>query len=638
VCYENLLDLKITQPLKRLLMERKPMLKAIFILPFFLLSSFVFAFTTGGPDTCTINDDCQQAILISNIISDSSFVCVDGCNMYASPDTLIQSCQMGDFPTVWYRLDIDPAARVMNVEVTSSEFEAPVISLFKGGNGCSNLEQVYFSEESLACIIGTDGLAKATGVQVDASDTYFLAISSLFSIGGHFQLCVSTLSTGFVCVVDRGIAITARSNGGPLEGPFDPGETVSICMNVNSYTAAGNGCQWFQGLVPVFGNGWDPVSFDSTGQPTVTSINGYGPETIENGLYGASTWDWFTDVDYHYDNTSLTVDDIDQNGTLDICNSVYETDCPQMGVTGACCGPCWGETIGDLLPGGWFAYGVNGSCPTPGPPVAVDWGDGNTCGAGMGPWSFCFDLVTRGNPDCNMDSTRKDLSVGFFTFADGEVGAWTGDASVCAYDGPAKISLKAKCGRISTSDTEILEPLCSGDTLQYPMDVEGVTHWEWNISPHWAAPSLTNTSENGSVIVSPLVNTGDEPVDVTGMLIGRQAGSEDIVIKQFTFKLNDAETCGTVSVDPSSESSSVGKIRLYPMPVDQSVVLEWAFALDRPATIDIYNSQGVLQGNLPVLVGEGNQKRIPTGTWAPGIYVITLSNADFSYVARLVKL
>ncbi len=619
-------------------MKSRPYLKTIFISPLFLLPSFLFAFTAGGPDTCIINDDCQQAIVISNIISDTDFVCIDGCNMYASPDSLIQSCQMGDFPTVWYRLDIDPSARVMNVEVTSTEFEAPVISLFKGGAGCSDLEQVYFSNESLACIIGTDGLAKATGVPVNDSNTYFLAISSLFSIGGHFELCVSTLSTGFVCVVDRGIAITARSNGGPLEGPFDPGETVSICMNVNSYTAAGNGCQWFQGLVPVFGNGWDPASFDTNGQPMLASINGDTVGEASNGLYGASTWDWFTDVDYHYTTPSMTIDDIDQNGTLDMCNSVFETDCPQMGVTGGCCGPCWGDTLGDILPGGWFAYGVNGTCATPGPPIRVDWGDGNTCGAGMGPWSFCFNLITRGNPDCNLDSTRKDLSVGFFTFADGETGSWTGSASVCAYDGPAKISLKAKCGRVSTSDIEILEPMCSGDTLHYPMDEEGITHWEWNISPFRAAPSLTNTSENGSVIVSPLINTSDEPMDVTGMLIGRQTGSEDIVLKQFTFKLKDAETCGTVSVDPSSESSSEGKIRLYPMPVDQSVVLEWAFELQRTATIDIYNSQGVWQEKLIAIPGEGNQKRIPTGTWAPGIYVITLSNADFSYVAKLVKL
>jgi len=619
-------------------MNYKTYLKTILLSPLFLLPSFLFAFTIGGPDTCTVNDDCQQAILISNIVSDLDFVCIEGCNMYASPDTLIESCQMGDFPTVWYKFSVDQYAKVMNIAVTSKEFEAPVISLFKGQNECPFLQQIYFSEGNMACIIGTEGYAKVTGVPVEDSTFYYLAISSLFSIGGDFRLCVSTLSTGYGCVTDREIEITARSNGGPLEGPFDPDETVSICFNVNSYTAANNGCQWFQGLVPVFGNGWNPVSFDSTGQPVNATINGYAPGIANNGLYGAATWDWFDDVDYHYENPSMTIADLDNNGTLDMCNTLYETDCPQTGIDGACCNPCWTDTPGDTLPGGWFAYGIDGSCPGLGPPIGADWGDGNTCGGGMGPWKFCFDLTTRGNPDCNLDSTRKDLSIGFFTFADGETGAWTGDASVCAYDGPGKISLKAKCGRVSTSDVEILGPFCSGDTLQYPLQEEGVTHWEWNISPLWAAPSIINRGDNNSEIKSPLVNTTDEPVDVIGVMIGRQTGSEDIVIKKITFKLLDAETCGIVSVEPSKGSPSDGKIRIYPMPADQSVMLEWSFVLQQAAFIDVYNSHGVFQEKIRVPAGEGNQKQIDTVTWSPGIYYITLSNSDFKYVAKLVKI
>ena len=58
----------------------------------------------------------------------------------------------------------------------------------------------------------------------------------------------------------------------------------------------------------------------------------------------------------------MTITDLDNNGRIDMCNSVYETECPQMGVDGACCNPCWGDTLGDILPGGWFAYGINGTC------------------------------------------------------------------------------------------------------------------------------------------------------------------------------------------------------------------------------------------------------------------------------------
>ena len=174
-------------------MKNKTYLKAILFSPLFLLPSFLFAFTTSGPDTCTVNDVCQDAILIPNIVSDLDFVCIDGCNMYASPDTLISSCQMGDFPTVWYKFGVDQHAKVMNIAVTSAEFEAPVISLFKGHIDCSNLQQVFFSGGNLACVIGTEGFAEVTGVSVEDSTFYYLAISSLFSIGGDFELCVSTL-------------------------------------------------------------------------------------------------------------------------------------------------------------------------------------------------------------------------------------------------------------------------------------------------------------------------------------------------------------------------------------------------------------------------------------------------------------
>ena len=67
-------------------------------------------------------------------------------------------------------------------------------------------------------------------------------------------------------------------------------------MNVNSYTAVNNGCQWFQGIVPSFGNGWDPSSFDSLGQPDNATVNNLNIGEAGNGVYGPATWDWFNNV------------------------------------------------------------------------------------------------------------------------------------------------------------------------------------------------------------------------------------------------------------------------------------------------------------------------------------------------------
>jgi hypothetical protein len=617
-------------------MIKKP--KCIILLPCILSLSPFFQQdnTLVAQDTCTVNDDCLNAIFINSVITDVSFVCEDGCNLYASPDSLVSGCQMGDFPTVWYHLELDGEAAVMNIEVYSPDFESPVISVFRPVTGCADLEQVYLTNGNLSCIIGSDGVAKAIGTSVDAGGQYYIAVSSLLSIGGDFEICISTLSTGSACVLSRDLEIVSRSNGGPLEGPFDPGETVSICMNVNSYTAANNGCQWFQGIVPVFGNGWDPSAFDTLGQPVNTTVNGSAIGTAGNGIYSTATWDWFTDVDYHHAHPTYTIADLDGNGRLDMCNSTYEIDCPHQGLTAACCNPCWGTPLGVILPPGWFAYGINGSCGTPGPPIRVDWGDGNTCGGGMGPWSFCFDLITRDVPDCMGDSTNRDLSLGFFTFADGEVGAWTGDQSVCSYDQPVKLSLKAKCGRVSEIPEVVLPTLCPADTFRFQIDEPHVGHWDWNISPFWAVPYVTNQGQNGFTIEAPLSNFTGDTVDIKGILIGYETGSMDIVLKKFKFKLTDMEQCGIVSVDESKAEDQ--QIKLYPMPAAEAIWLEWAVDLHQDAIIDICDSRGVRIKRIPVSPFEGNRSRIDMKDVLPGVYFIQFGNEAFRHVSRLVKL
>jgi hypothetical protein len=269
----------------------------------------------------------------------------------------------------------------------------------------------------------------------------------------------------------------------------------------------------------------------------------------------------------------------------------------------------------------------------------VDWGDGNTCGAGMGPWRFCFDLSTRSAPDCMGDSTRKDLSIGFFTFADGEVGAWAGDQSVCALDHPLKLSLNAQCGRSNIEDIQQLPSLCSGDIFQYLLEEDDISHWEWNISPYAAIPYLENQGQNGHLIEIPLVNTSGASLDISGFAIGYVTGSEDKVIKRFKFKLHDIGFCPTVSdqFNPGTAEDHSGKIRIYPIPAGEMAWLEWTFDLQKNAFVDIYNSQGIWMEKISVSPSDGRQKRINTSQLLPGIYVVSLGNAEFRYVTKLVK-
>ena len=472
---------------------------------------------------CFTNDICEEATPIPNVMSDAAFVCVEGCNLYADPETFTNQCDIGIFSTVWFQVQTDGNATLLNIQVTSEDFAAPTISLFHQITDCSDLQAIGLTQSNLSCVVGSNGEAEALSTDVGSSEIYYIAVSSLNNVGGEFEICVNTISVASACVLSRDIEITSRSSGGPLDGPFFPGETVGVCMNVNSYTPVGNGCQWFQGIVPVFGNGWDPSSFDGEGQPLNATINGNNMGVPGNGVYG-STFDWFVDVGYHHTNVFFQIGDLDGNGTVDMCNILYDPDCPDLGgITGGCCGPCWDDP-GDILPGGWFAYGINGSCGTPGPPISVDWGDGNSCSSPMGPWNFCFELTVRDYPDCLDDNTTMDLSLGFFTFADGETGSWTGGASVCALDQPAKISLPMCCSELATDNDE-LDPICSGNVISYVIDQPGVDYWQWTVDPGSVTGATGGEGGPGSLIINTLVNPGADPEIVEYTFLGFAGGA-----------------------------------------------------------------------------------------------------------------
>lgn len=474
---------------------------------------------------CFMNDICTEATVVDNVQSDMPFICIPGCNLYADPEAFTNPCDVDVFSTVWFQVITDGNAALMNIQVTSEDFDAPTITLLHAVPDCDNLQVVGLTQSGLACVVGSNGEAEAFGSEVGASAIYYIAVSSLNSVGGEFELCVNTISEASLCVTDRDIEITGRSSGGPLEGPFFPGETVSICFNVNAYTAANNGCQWFQGLIPVFGNGWDPSSFDANGQPLNATVNGNAMGVAGNGIYGTSIWDWFTDVDYHYDHPFYQLGDFDGNGSLDMCNLLYDPDCPNTGgLTGGCCNPCWGSPLGTILPGGWFSYGINGSCSQPGPPIRVDWGDGNTCGGPMGPWAFCFDLNVREYPDCLEDPSTMNLALGFFTTADGETGAWTGNASVCALDQPAKLTLPMCCSELAV-DEEVLDPICSESIIVYVIDKPDVDFWEWTVEPGGVTGATGGTGGPGSIIINTLVNPGTDPEIVTYTFLGFAGGA-----------------------------------------------------------------------------------------------------------------
>ena len=160
---------------------------------------------------------------------------------------------------------------------------------------------------------------------------YYMAITVMDAHGGDFSICTNFSSQSVECVRTKSLTVSRLENVEVPQRPFSTGQLVNVSMDVNSFSAVNNGCQWFQGLVPIFGSGWAYNSFLPSGEPIVSSLNGASMDTPYNGLYGTSTWSWFDDVDYHSYHTYYQVNDFDLNGTWDLCHTIYQKDCPDEG-------------------------------------------------------------------------------------------------------------------------------------------------------------------------------------------------------------------------------------------------------------------------------------------------------------------
>ncbi|MEL6987180.1 MAG: PKD-like domain-containing protein, partial [Bacteroidota bacterium] len=279
--------------------------------------------------------------------------------------------------------------------------------------------------------------------------------------------------------------------GSPPEGPFQPGETVSFCFQVNTYQVdpigSGNNCQWFQGIVPVFGNCWDPSSFGAGGEPVASSA--------PTPLFGA-IWGWWTDITYNRATNVITVGDFDGDGVLEMCH-ISDPSCPNTGVS-----------AGSVLPGGWFAH-----MPGQGASPNFTFGDGAGCNTTHGPWEVCFDVTTRLFPECNQDSTYTDCSVRMFTFADGETGSWNGPLSICANDFPTASTQTQRCCEGPTVDEQEID-LCNGDTLAITLtsNQDPDVTYSWVAIPDPAIDGATDGS--GPAILQVLENTSNSTATV----------------------------------------------------------------------------------------------------------------------------
>jgi len=469
------------------------------------------------PAGCAENDACQDADPVS-VVTGETPVCISGCNIGACDDIQGNGCfdntgQAG----VWYEFTTDIDATNVNLSVNSDNINNIQVALYSGG--CNNLSGV-------ACETGNNGQASIIQQNVTNNTTYYVLVSSPTSQADDFELCIGTTADLSSCVTDSDLEVINTSQGSPETGPFKPGEQITFRYTINTFTAATNGCQWLQGIVPIFGNGWDPNSFQANGRP----VNAVDPMAQYIG-----NWAWYAEnqVTYKWDSPFYSIFNDPVSGRKKICSHL-DPNCINTGVVG-----------GEGMPAGWFAYSPGGSpCCVPNNNPNDGWGDGSGCGS-MGGWTVDFTLTAReflGPEGCD-ETGEIDLSVQMFTFSDGEVGCYScspqSNNAVCAQDFPSFASRTNQCCEgpmLIPEDTEI----CSGEATNITLisDQDGI----FDVTYSWTVDAPNNVlgaaPGSGQSINQTLTNTGNNSATVTYTItpvneLGCLGDAIDIIVTVF---------------------------------------------------------------------------------------------------------
>lgn len=412
----------------------------------------ITATQSGPPQGCAGNDLCSNATQMS-VPPIGNSTCSSGCNTGACGESNLnyQGCRLDLQATTWHTFTTGSQSNLLyNLTVTGGSHQ---ISLFTGS--CGSLNPIRLCQSSMDNIV----LAPNT--------TYYVAVSTLYQNAGPYNFCIAVFENPSICNIGSSVEIVSTSFGSPPNGPYQQGEIVRVCLRVDNWDASQNNCQWIHGIVPMFGNGWDQTSFDGAGQPDINRT-GPDPRHMNEGY-----WDWFTGVVYNTVVNPATATRrvyVDQFGNIRICH-IFQPDCnPAYPIL----------TAGSTLPGGWFVCrqaASQGPCP-------LNWGDGNNCGPGHGPWEVCFDLKAKEFDEdviCeDLTPEEVDCSIVFFTMADGETGSWS--AFDCAGDLPAIHNATVNCCTRPRGE-EDSDLICSGGTTSITLRAnQNPIKFEWTVS------------------------------------------------------------------------------------------------------------------------------------------------------------
>ena len=200
------------------------------------------------------------------------------------------------------------------------------------------------------------------------------------------------------------------------EGPYFPGEIVNFNLEV-FFTAdpagSGNDCQWLQGLIPTFGEGWDLDAIDPFASSPDESIYFAEGEVFLN---------------------------IPRTNTRIITNARGDTE---LEFANALSLPA-----GTALPQGWW-YTSPGAppCENNGNPNTM-WGFPQACASEFF-FEYAFNLQVKSDVDPSSCQDFGFLEIAVFAFSDGLTGCRPNDS--CANEQPGIFSSTVDCSNVPTA-------------------------------------------------------------------------------------------------------------------------------------------------------------------------------------------
>lgn len=241
---------------------------------YLLFFSLLFILSTSLYAQIVSNDACIDAYDFGTMVNGVA-ECYDADNIGANGELPYINqgyCYgVGDVPVpaadVWFQFTA--AGNLLDVTINSG-LDTIMIALYEGscgaliGRKCAVANGIGFISTSLSPVaVGNTYYLQLSGGSLNDTDIYNICITS-------YQEQTN------ICIIDQTLSLDPL----PYLGTYQAGQTVHVCLTIGGYFQ--NSADWFDGLVPIFGNGWD-----------LNTLQVYPPPTCDGS---GGTWDWYESV------------------------------------------------------------------------------------------------------------------------------------------------------------------------------------------------------------------------------------------------------------------------------------------------------------------------------------------------------